>query len=132
MTHMDSPDTEEDFKAIKSQIDMVKRGAFKFFRSVLARKTVDPPLSESDATPSLISIGLSVDSGECGQRAGLRDRAGREPSPSSGHQPTINHDVRRDVPILRMQISIKATFVSNNNIETIKFGNFQLGIRIFI
>ena len=88
MTHMDSPDTEEDFKAIKSQIDMVKRGEFKFFRSVLARKTVDPPLSESDATPSLISIELSVDSGECGQRAGPQrpGRAGAEPqhwSPTS-------------------------------------------------
>ena len=104
MTHVDSSDTKEDFQYKKSVIAMVKRGAFEFFRSVLARKIVDPPLSESDATPSLISSGPSVDSGERGLVG--RDRAGRAAeSTGTGHWPPTSDDY---VPILKMQIRINS------------------------
>ena len=88
---------------------MVKRGAFKFFRSVLARKIVDPPLSESDATPSLISVGPSVDSGEWWLVG--RDRAGRAAeSTGTGHQPRITMII---CPFLKCRFVLKMTFVSN-------------------
>lgn len=79
MSHMDSSDTREEIKTIKSEVDMVKGVQFEFFRSVLARKIVDPPLSESDATPSLISSDLvwtRASGGGWAARAGLK-RPGR-------------------------------------------------------
>ena len=120
MTHVDSPDTKEDFQYKGSQIAMVKRGAFKFFSSVLARKIVDPPLSESDATPSLICVGPSVDSGESGWRAETGPGGQRE----HRHWSPTSDD---NVPILKMQIRIKMTFIScqvssqrNNKNQTVR------------
>ena len=62
---------------------MIKRGEFKFFRLVLARKIVDPPLSERDATPSLISSGLGEDWASGQREPGSGDPAGRAAEPGS-------------------------------------------------
>ena len=84
MTHLDSLVSEEDFQPIKSQTAMIKRGAFKFFSLVLARKIVDPPLSERDATPSLISSGLGEDWASGQREPGSGDPAGRAAEPGTG------------------------------------------------